>query len=105
MPNCQQLAEAMHEGDEFFLHLDVPQLLKHVLGMANQLGSKFSLYYIYYDWDGPESDVHRREVDRFDSAVGDEIRFEAKSYQDFFEVLKHDDDSYMRYLRDRYFNI
>jgi len=105
LPKAQQLGEAVHVGDEFFRHLDVPQLLKHVLGMATQLGKQFSLYYIYYDCAGPESDVHRQEIVQFDGLVGDEVRFIARSYQEFFEELEHDDEVYMAYLRERYFTV
>jgi hypothetical protein len=106
LPQSQMLAEAMHTGEEFFRHLDVPQLLKHVLGMANQLGGLFSLYYIYYDSNGPESDVHRQEVERFEGLVGDEVRFKARSYQELFSSLNemgYDDETYMGYLHQRYF--
>jgi hypothetical protein len=106
LQQSQMLVEAMHTGEEFFRHLDVPQLLKHVLGMANQLGGLFSLYYIYYDSNGPESDVHRREVERFNSLVGEEVRFKARSYQEFFSSLNemgYDDETYMGYLHQRYF--
>jgi len=105
LPNCQQLAEAMREKEVYFRHLDVAQLLKHVLGMATQLGDKFSLYYIYYDWNGPESDAHGEEVERFASMVGEEVRFKTKSYQEFFNALNCDDADYMNYLRDRYFSV
>ena len=106
LQQSQMLAEAMQTGEEFFRHLDAPQLLKHVLGMANQLGKQFSLYYIYYDCRGPESDVHRQEVKRFDDLVGDEVRFKARSYQEFFSSLNemgYDDETYMSYLHQRYF--
>ena len=106
LPKSQQLAEAMHSGDEFFRYLDVPQLLKHVLGMAAQLGSQISLYYIYYDCEGPESDVHRQEIERFDAMVGEEVRLKAKSYQEFFSALNEMggvDETYLDYLKIRYF--
>lgn len=106
LPKTQSLAEAVNAQEEFFKYLDAPQLLKHVLGMANQVGEKFSLYYIYYDWKGPESDVHRQEIDRFDSLVGEEVRFKAKSYQEVFASLNELDGvdaDYMAYLKDRYF--
>jgi hypothetical protein len=106
LPKTQRLAEAVNTQEEIFRHLDVPQLLKHALGMANQLGSQFSLYYIYFDWDGPESEVHRQEIDRFDDLVGDEFRFKVRSYQELFSSLNemgYDDETYMGYLHQRYF--
>lgn len=105
--NCQSLAGEMYKGDVFFKHLDVPQLLKHVLGMATQLGDRFSLYYIYYDWPGPESDIHRQEIERFDLLVGKEVRFKARTYQSVFSELEdmNVEKKYMSYLKSRYFSI
>jgi hypothetical protein len=106
LSKTQKLAEAINCREEVFRYLDAPQLLKHVLGMATRLGSQFSLYYIYFDQQGPESDVHRREIERFDSLVGEEVRFKARSYQELFSTLRvlgFDDEYYMTYLRDRYF--
>lgn len=64
LPRCQALAEGMRDGRETFRYLDVAQLLKHALGLATQLGEGFSLFYIYYDWPGKASNVHRDEVER-----------------------------------------
>ena len=74
--------------------------------MATQLGGQFSLYYIFYDWDGPESDVHRQEVERFNQMVGEEARLKAKPYQEVFAYLNEldgVDTDYMHYLKNRYF--
>ena len=70
-----------------FEYLDPRQLLKHALGLATQLGNRFSLYYLYYDWPGDGMGAHRREVDLFDECVGGEIRFKALTYQEVFEKL------------------
>ncbi len=107
LPESQKLAAAMDQGAEHFQHLDVPQLLKHSLGMATQCGNRFSLFYIYYDCPGPESDLHSDEISHFDSLVGKELRFKAMSYQNFFSALEQIelvDKDYLGYLRERYFN-
>ena len=107
LPESQKLAAAMDQGAEHFQHLDVPQLLKHSLGMATQCGNRFSLFYIYYDCPGPESDLHNDEVSHFGSLVGEELRFKAISYQNFFSALEQiefADKKYLDYLRERYFN-
>jgi len=90
---CQALADELWDEELYgrkqqFEYLDPRQLLKHALGLATQLGSKFSLYYLYYDWPGNRSETHKREIDFFDNRVGAEIRFKSLTYQDVFERLK-----------------
>ena len=106
LPCSQKLAELVNDGTEKFIHLNVPQLLKHALGMANELHDQFSLFYMYYDWPGPESDVHQSEIQRFVQLLGSELRFKSFSYQEIFQLLDEQsvqDGDYMEYLRDRYF--
>lgn len=105
LPCSQKLAELVNNGIEKFIHLNVPQLLKHALGMANELHDQFSLFYMYYDWPGPESDVHKSEIQRFVQLVGSELRFKSFSYQEIFRLLGEEDiedDEYMEYLFRRY---
>ena len=107
LPESQKPVAAMDKGEEHFQHLDVPQLLKHSLGMATQLDNRFSLFYIYYDCPGPESHLHNAEINHFNSLVGEELRFKAMSYQSFFcvlEKIKSVDKRYLDYLRARYFS-
>jgi hypothetical protein len=106
LPDSQQLAELIHKGTEEFVYLNVAQLMKHALGMANNLGDRFSLFYVYYDWPGIESDAHHLEIQRFSQFVGTELRFKAFSYQEVCRLLVQDgtsDEGYLDYLRDRYF--
>lgn len=106
LPKAQQLAEAMYTGDKKFRYLDAAQLLKHALGMATRLGDAFSLYYIYYDWPGTESDLHRHEIANFNDIVDDSLGFRALSYQELFRLmLRADgmDERYLTYLEERYF--
>ena len=105
---CQHLAEALQAGTEGFRWLDVPQLLKHALGLASAVPGQFSLHYIYFDHPGPEGAVHRAEIARFSTLAGDEIRFAPRSYQDLFCMLvphiSEQDRHYAAYLQDRYFS-
>ena len=111
LPACQELAEELWAeelsgGRERFEYLEPRQLLKHALGLAKQLGSRFSLYYLYYDWCGERPEAHRSEVDLFSDRVGDEIRFKALTYQEVFERLRDSGQvrvEYLDYLATRYF--
>ena len=107
LAESQRLAREMYDGAKRFRHLNVPQLLKHALGLATKLGGDFSLYYIYFDWAGPESQVHRTEIDEFVKLVGEELRFKAFTYQELFASLTSASDvdqDYLSYLRTRYFS-
>ena len=111
LPACQSLAEdlwaeELRGGRQRFEYLDARQLLKHALGLVTQLGNRFSLYYLYYDWPGERPEAHRREVDLFDESVGDEIRFKALTYQEVFEKLRDSGQAgseHLDYLGTRYF--
>ena len=110
---CQLLAEELRAQEILpdrtgFSYLDPWQLLKHALGLAKQLGSGFSLQYIYYDWPGKTTEAHRSEVERFADLVGDELRFKAMTYQRVYEGLRDSglaEDEYLDYLGERYFQI
>ena len=106
LPNCQALASDYRELGPF-KYLDAPQLLKHALGLARKIGKyDFELYYIYFDWKCPESEVHAEELIHFENMVGKEIRFRALTYQHLFDrlssTIRLDDASYLEYLRGRY---
>jgi hypothetical protein len=104
---CQTLAREMHEGTARFRYLDAPQLLKHALGLATQHPGSFELYYVYFDWPGPESTVHRSEIEGFESLVRRDFRFHVSTYQELFARLVRatgtEHASYIRYLHERYF--
>ena len=112
LPACQAFAEKLWAeerdgGRQCFEYLDTRQLLKHALGLAEKLGNRFSLYYLYYDWPGERLEAHRRETDRFDELVGAEIRFKALTYQEVFEGLNDSGQAsseYLDYLETRYFS-
>jgi hypothetical protein len=105
--HCQQLAEAISDGREQFRWLDAPQLLKHALGLATAVPGRFSLHYMYFDAQGIEGTAHRDEIQRFFRAVGQEIGFQARSYQALVsDIVKHcgaEDANYLAYLQSRYF--
>jgi restriction endonuclease-like protein len=106
LSQSQRLAQAIDDGDKAFRYLDVPQLLKHSLGMARRLGEKFSLCYLYYGRPGNESERHENEITEFAALVGDELRFTAMSYQKLFERISSAlgvEVEYSDYLRSRYF--
>jgi hypothetical protein len=104
----QLLAQAMSDGATTYRHLDGAQLLKDALGLATQVGRKFSLLYLYFDWPCVEADLHRSEIQHFSSLVGSELRFHALTYQEVYGRLKTASDpadsEYLGYLRDRYFH-
>ena len=110
---CQLLAEELRAQEALpdrtgFLYLDPWQLIKHALGLAKQLGSGFSLQYIYYDWPGKTAEAHRIEVERFADLIGDELRFKAMTYQQVYEGLRDSglvEAEYLDYLGERYFQI
>ena len=106
LPACQTLAEELREGRHRFEFLDPGQLLKHALGLATQLGDRFSLYYVYYDCPGKRSEAHKAEIGRFARQVGHEVRFKALAYQDVYSKLRASDQAdpeYLEYLGARYF--
>ena len=109
LPECQGLAEELHDGRHKFEFLNPWQLLKHTIGLATGLRDQFILYYLYYDYPGKQSETHEREIESFASRVGEEIRFKALPYQQVFDRLStfHRADAeyldYIDYLSTRYF--
>ena len=106
LPECQALAEELHEHGSPFEYFDPGQLLKHALGLATQLGDRFSLYYLYYGFAGKMAEAHRREIERFDNRVGAELRFKALTYQEIYgrlRVSEQAEPGYVDYLGGRYF--
>lgn len=104
---AQALADALHAGEERFVYLDAAQLLKHMLGLANQHRGTAALLYIFYDWPaGPESAVHHAEISRFSRLVGIELPFAWATYQGLFERLAltvtAEAAPYIEYLQRRY---
>ena len=105
LPKCQALAAAFRD-DTPFRFLDAPQLLKHALGIGRTKRGSHELWYMYFDWKCPESEVHAKELARFATLVGSEIRFRSMTYQQLFKRLAQTvtprDQAYMDYLTARY---
>jgi hypothetical protein len=107
LPACETLATEIQAARHRFLHFDAVQMLKHALGLATQLGSRFSLWYVYFDCECAESDIHKAEINEFAEAVGAEIRFNTVTYQELFRRLQSAgssvDAQFVDYLGHRYF--
>lgn len=80
------------------LHLDVPQLIKHALGLKSESKNKdkrFKLVYIYWrpnNWTKVEAFCkHKEEIEDFKCNVNGLFEFHALSYQEFWEEYKDDD--------------
>lgn len=105
LPRCQTLALRFRDSAPFKF-LDAPKLLKHALGIGQTTQGSHELWYLYFDWNCPESEVHAMELRRFTALVGSEIRFRAMTYQDLFKRLARTvtlrDAAYMNYLSGRY---
>jgi hypothetical protein len=91
LPACEALAKGFCAGDGAFACLDVPQLLKHIGGLARSYGGGgFLLLYLYYEAaaGGAEAGRHREECRAFAQAVQGEVSFAAMTYQELFGRLK-----------------
>lgn len=106
LPAVQALAEDIQSHREHFQHLDATQLLKHTLGLAVAVRGAPDLLYLYYDWPGPESELHRAEIERFSRRLKADMSFRAMTYQRFFELLlptlTAEDAPYTGYVKERY---
>jgi hypothetical protein len=110
LSRSHELARDIRDGAVTFSHLDAPQLLKHALGLARAArakGAGFELLYVYCDGRGTPQADHARELERFVSATGDELRFRAISYQALVAALRavltlEDERAYLAYLTERY---
>jgi hypothetical protein len=89
-----------------FEYLDVPQLIKHILGLRGSYGGSFCLLYLWYKVNSPEANRQEEELARFSSGVQDEIVFRTIIYQDLFSKIRRLPDvdlAYIEYLEQRYF--
>jgi hypothetical protein len=106
LPRCQALAEDLQAGRERFKYLNVPQLLKHALGLR-KLGQRRAVaFYLYYEWPGREAEVHRFELERVRERLGVEVDLRVLTYQQLFASLRVApgvDRDYLDYLAERYF--
>ena len=104
LKNCDTLAR---EHSEYTL-LDVPQLLKHILGLHRTLKGRdaFRLTYLYYDFEGELGQKHADEVKQFKDTIDGEIDFASMTYQTLVPRMKElsngKPEKYFSYLKDRY---
>jgi len=106
LPHCQALAEELQDGRERVKFLNVPQLLKHALGLANNGLRTSTLVYLYYDRPGREAATHRAEIDRVAARVGADVELRVATYQVLFGALRDTpglERGYVDYLAQRYF--
>jgi hypothetical protein len=102
-----EIREKEHQETDWH-HLDTPQLIKHILGLTKKFkGPKgFTLLYLWYDTETPESTNHRKEIRDFSDRIKYEIHFRNMTYQRLFNEIQripNVDESYINYLRERYF--
>lgn len=91
-------------------YLDVPQLLKHILGLRGETRTdSVRLLYLWFDTGLEDAEAHRDEVARFRSLIqGDDVRFLAMSYQTLFARVTQSSESadskWSHYMTSRYFS-
>jgi len=95
--------------DDEYKYLDMPQLVKHILGLKRFYGkSGFRILYLWYDVPGGEGWQHRKETEQFITHTKkDRLKVMAISYQELFarfeKLYINGNEEYMSYLSDRYF--
>ena len=104
---AQAIAETFAESLRF-RHLDVAQLLKHMLGLASQ-PRPWRLILLWYEQPIIQSGMLRAEASRFKRLLeGDEAHFWSLEYQELWgrliERLGPDDRAYADYMTARYFS-
>ena len=111
LPALKQIAEEVlaQEGKRTsWCYLDVPQLIKHVLGLSRAYTPQgFTLLYLWYDLDLEEAKEHEKEILMFQHRISSEVDFQNMKYQSLFDEIQQIptvDFEYIEYLRERYFN-
>jgi hypothetical protein len=106
----QRLANALRpDRPANWHHLDVPQLVKHMLGLSHDdPGRHYTLIYLWFDLGTPDAVRHKQEIDLFTKEVAnDALAFRSMTYQDFFNHLRDElgvqHSDYCSYLKNRYF--
>ncbi len=109
LPRLKAIAESIvgeSGGMTQWEYLDVPQLIKHVLGLNCRYRGEFSLLYLWYCIDSPEAKAHADQLDAFSTSLDGEIDFRTMTYQDLFAKLEQvpdADSGHLSYLGERYF--
>lgn len=103
LPACQALADDLQSGREYFRYLDVPQLLKHALGLKATQAEQVALVYLYFDWPGCLGDLHRAEIERLAGKTGAELALRTLTYQNLVTAMGMSPAlDYRMYLENRY---
>lgn len=111
IPKVKALAESIVQRSGArtdFQYLDVPQLIKHILGLSCSYRGQFSLLYVWYKISSIEAKQHEQELARFSISIKDEISFQTITHQDLFNKIRHlpdVDPVYLKYLERRYFSV
>ncbi len=104
--HCQALARKIDNREIKFSRLEVPQLLKHILGLANKFGKEFTLLYLWYDHPSAEATAHRENINTFVQHLNGEVDFRTMTHQELFQKMQGNpavDEKYIAYLKERYF--
>lgn len=106
LPGAQAAAET-YLASPGFARLDVPQLLKHMLGLASQ-PKPWRLVLLWYAQPVAEATEMREEIARFAQLLGrDAARFSSMTYQELWSWLVGGlgdaDREYASYMAERYF--
>ena len=108
LPHLKALSDSKGLNEEY-QYLDMPQMVKHLLGLTRKYGKKkFRLLYLWYDVPGEEGWQHRREIQQFlKETEKDQLKVSEISYKELFARLSdhymNGNEEYMGYLSDRYF--
>lgn len=111
IPKVKALAESIVQQSGArtdFEYLDVPQLIKHILGLKGSNSGPFYLLYLWYKINSNEAKQHEEELARFSTSMKDENSFQTMTYQDLFNRIGHlpdVDSAYIKYLEQRYFSV
>ena len=106
LKGTQTAVEAIRNGERF-RYLDAPQLLKHMLGLA-QCGQDWQLLLLWFVPSTAIGEEMSHEAARFRALLGsDASRFAFKTYQDFWRelrpLLSAEHMKYAAYIEQRYF--
>ena len=101
---AQRIADRLRPD---WLHLDVPQLLKHLLGLASDPSKPGTLVYLWFDTGKPDAGVHRQEIERFKAEIAtDPVTFRTATYQEVFRAISESEEPVLgwhSYMDRRYF--
>jgi len=104
LPAAQRVADQLRPD---WLYLDVPQLLKHLLGLASDQRKPGTLVYLWFDTGKPDADAHHQEIERFKAEVAnDPVIFRTATYQEVFRAIGESEEpvvGWHSYMDRRYF--